>query len=65
MKDLMLNPDDDKDEGISTDRSHDLTSLSSSRRSSVISEQEDGPGIYVYSSLLFNKYFSVRNLLWS
>ncbi|XP_060555862.1 uncharacterized protein LOC132716574 isoform X1 [Ruditapes philippinarum] len=43
MKDLMLNPDDDKDEGISTDRSHDLTSLSSSRRSSVISEQEDGP----------------------
>jgi hypothetical protein len=45
MKDLMLNPDDDKDEGISTDRSHDLTSLSSSRRSSVISEQEDGPGI--------------------
>ena len=51
MRDLMLNPDDDdKDEGISTDRSADQTSLVSSRRSSIVSQQEDGPGMIYFDS---------------
>ncbi|XP_045163201.2 uncharacterized protein LOC123527658 [Mercenaria mercenaria] len=56
MRDLMLNPDDDNDEGISTDTSHDQTSsVSTSRRSSIISQQENGPVLgYIHLSVEYH-----------